>query len=277
MTASTEMVVGDQTLTDANVQQQPGQQVTLFGTDDPSQVIERASAIATALADVIKKQGLATQIQGKSHVRVEGWTVLGSMIGVFPVLESCEAISIDGVDGFVATVNAQTMSGAVIGKASAYCMRSENRWNTADTYAVASMAQTRATSKALRIPLGFIMQIAGYETTPAEERDAAPPPKPKATNKQVKKLQAVLADNSDSPLWDVPNVLENASRRFGRTIEAIPDLHEDEAEQIIAGAEKWRLENPIHEVIEDGVLVDDTDDGIEFAPELPNVAEQEEE
>ncbi len=270
---STDMVVGDQQVSDGSQGNQPGQQVTLFGTDNPAEVIERASSIATALADVIKKQGLATMIQGKSHVRVEGWTVLGSMIGVFPVLESCEAISIDGVDGFVATVNAQTMSGAVIGKASAYCMRSENRWKTADTYAVASMAQTRATSKALRIPLGFIMQIAGYETTPAEERDAAPPPKPKATNKQVKKLQAVLADNADSPLWDVPNVLENASRRFGRKIEAIPDLHEDEAEQIIAGAQKWRQENPISEVIHDAELVDE----IEFAPDLPNVSEQEEE
>jgi hypothetical protein len=31
------------------------------------------------------------------------------------------------------------------------------------------MAQTRATSKALRIPLGFIMALGGYETTPAEE------------------------------------------------------------------------------------------------------------
>ena len=266
MAASTDVAVVDPR--DAVVEH--GTQVTLFGTDDPSLVIERASAIATALADVIKKQGLATMIQGKSHVRVEGWTVLGSMIGVFPVLESCEAIEIDGIDGFVATVNAQTMNGNVIGKATAYCMRSENRWRNADTYAVASMAQTRATSKALRIPLGFIMQIAGYETTPAEERDLEPP-KPKATGKQVKTLQAVLADNADDPVWEIGNVLNNASRKFGRKIEAIPDLHEDEAEQIIAGALAWREANPIHDVVEAELV----DDGIEFAPDLPNVAEQE--
>jgi hypothetical protein len=31
------------------------------------------------------------------------------------------------------------------------------------------MAQTRATSKALRQPLGFVMTLAGYSATPAEE------------------------------------------------------------------------------------------------------------
>jgi hypothetical protein len=31
------------------------------------------------------------------------------------------------------------------------------------------MAQTRATSKALKGPLGFVISLAGYQTTPAEE------------------------------------------------------------------------------------------------------------
>jgi hypothetical protein len=31
------------------------------------------------------------------------------------------------------------------------------------------MAQTRAVSKALRLPLGFVMQLAGFNPTPAEE------------------------------------------------------------------------------------------------------------
>jgi methylglyoxal synthase len=48
-------------------------------------------------------------------------------------------------------------------------MRSEKTWARRDDYALQSMAQTRATSKALRLPLGFVMQIAGYDATPAEE------------------------------------------------------------------------------------------------------------
>ena len=31
------------------------------------------------------------------------------------------------------------------------------------------MAQTRATSKALRLTLGFVMELAGFDATPADE------------------------------------------------------------------------------------------------------------
>jgi hypothetical protein len=37
------------------------------------------------------------------------------------------------------------------------------------------MAQTRATSKALRVPLGFIVTLAGYEATPEAEIPHAAP------------------------------------------------------------------------------------------------------
>jgi hypothetical protein len=44
---------------------------------------------------------------------------------------------------------------------------------TADApYAIRSMAQTRAISRALRAPLGQIIVLAGYEATPAEEMPA---------------------------------------------------------------------------------------------------------
>jgi hypothetical protein len=39
------------------------------------------------------------------------------------------------------------------------------------------MAQTRATSKALRQPLGFVMQLAGFNPTPAEEMPRDEPKK----------------------------------------------------------------------------------------------------
>ena len=43
-----------------------------------------------------------------------------------------------------------------------------------DDYALRSMAQTRATSKALRQPLGFVMSLAGFDPTPAEEMPRQP-------------------------------------------------------------------------------------------------------
>ena len=139
--------------------------MTLFGTDNPSAVVERASAVATALGDVINERRLFASISGKKHVQVEGWTLLGSMLGVFAEVEWSRPLE----NGWEARAVARTLNGNVVGAAEAMCTTNEGRWRSADTYAVRSMAQTRAVSKALRMPLGFIMHLAGYSATPAEE------------------------------------------------------------------------------------------------------------
>jgi hypothetical protein len=138
---------------------------TLFRTEDPVEVLERASRVAQALKSVIDKQGLVSRIQGREHVRVEGWTTLGSMLGVVPVVVWTKRTE----DGWEARVEARTMDGRVVGAAEAMCSTAEKTWKTRDDYALRSMAQTRATSKALRGPLGFVVTLAGYEATPAEE------------------------------------------------------------------------------------------------------------
>ena len=139
--------------------------MTLFGTDDPQAVVERASSVATALASVIKERKLSSKISGKDHVNVEGWTLLGSMLGVFAEVEWSRQLD----NGWEARAVARTLNGNVVGAAEAMCTTGEYRWGKADPYAVRSMAQTRAVSKALRLPLGFIMHLAGYSATPAEE------------------------------------------------------------------------------------------------------------
>jgi hypothetical protein len=139
----------------------------LFKTDDPVEVVERATRVADSLKDVISQRELYTMIQGKPHVRVEGWQLVGAMLGVTAVC--VETVEVEG--GWKATVEARTADGRVIGSASALCTKNEKRgpWKSADDYARLSMAQTRATSKALKGPLGFVISLAGYQTTPAEE------------------------------------------------------------------------------------------------------------
>src|SRR5205809_7024763 len=56
---------------------------TLFGTTDPLEVIERASRLATALAKIVNERKLYAVIQGRKFPTVEGWTMLGGMVGVF--------------------------------------------------------------------------------------------------------------------------------------------------------------------------------------------------
>lgn len=140
----------------------PNESVSLFRTDDPVEVVVRATKLADALRGVIEKQGLITNIQGKKYPKCEAWTLCGTMLGVFPVL--CWSKPLE--DGWEARVEARTRDGQIVGAAEAECLRTEKNWSSRDDFAVRSMAQTRATAKALRMPLGFIMTLAGYEATP---------------------------------------------------------------------------------------------------------------
>jgi len=197
----------------------------LFKTDDPVEVIQHATRTANALADVIARNKLFTAIQGKNHVRVEGWQLLGSMLGVSAVCVATEPVE----GGFKATVEARTVDGRVIGRADAICSRAEKRgpWKTADDYAILSMAQTRATSKALKGPLGFIVSLAGYETAPAEEMGA--PASVPAQHQDISRLitpneQAELTSILNAQDTDVDLFIEWASKHLGYEIKTIADL-----------------------------------------------------
>jgi hypothetical protein len=174
--------------TDLEVRDDNALSATLFGTDNPAEVVQRAAVVATALADLVHKQNLVVRIGQSEHVRVEGWTLLGSMLGVFPIvtwtrpiLKEHDTPPTPTTEGWEARVEARTRNGEIVGAAEAECMRSEDAWGWTptnkygkplpprDDYALRSMAQTRAVSKALRLPLGFVMQLAGFNPTPAEE------------------------------------------------------------------------------------------------------------
>lgn len=166
---------------------------TLAPLENPAAFVAGYVGVADELSRVIREKNLTTLISGKDHVRVEGWTLLGSMLGVFPVTVWTRPV-MDGEAkvGWEARVEAKTRDGAVIGAAEAECLRSESLWKGRDDYALRSMAQTRATSKALRQPLGFVMTLAGFDATPAEEMPHNAGGEPKPTEKQIKYLELLL-------------------------------------------------------------------------------------
>jgi len=168
----------------------------------PAALVAGASEMAKALAAVIDTQKLYSTIQGRKFVRVEGWTTLATMMGVMPRERSVLRLE-DG--GYEATVDLVRVSdGVVLTSASAECGSDERTWADRPRYARRSMAITRATSKACRIAFSWVMALAGYEVTPAEEmdgvhelepakpaarrteRDVTPPKAGKITDKQMK-------------------------------------------------------------------------------------------
>src|SRR4029077_1518461 len=108
--------------------------VTLFRSDEPNEIVTRATEYANALAPGIEKRKLSVSIQGRKHVLVEGWTLLGSMLGVFPVLVWSRELE----NGWEARVEARTLDGRTVGAAEAMCLRSERQWASRDEYALRS-------------------------------------------------------------------------------------------------------------------------------------------
>jgi hypothetical protein len=180
----------------------PAMPTTLFGTSDPDEILVEVTRRANALASVIEKQKLAVLISGRKYVRVEGWTCLGALAGVFPICVWSRPLE----NGWESRVEARTLTGAIVGAAEAMCLRSERSWASRDDFSLRSMSQTRATSKALRAPLGFIMALAGFEATPAEEVPAGgfdEPVKPAKPVRAPKPVSALPAEEP-SPLTPPP-------------------------------------------------------------------------
>ena len=141
-----------------------------------------ATNVANCLAPLVKTQGLTVKGLNKSkpdaeYVTVEGWEVLGTMLGIVPVTTIIEEMTNDKgrVVGYRARAtlyqnpiieNDEIVGGTVIARAEATADRSGFQ---KDLFAIASMSQTRALGKAYRMGLSWIMKMAGFEGTPAEE------------------------------------------------------------------------------------------------------------
>lgn len=88
-------------------------------------------------------------------------------------LKSETTYDVDGYD-WEARVEIRTPSTIVVGAAEAMVSRAEETWSQRDDYALRSMAETRAESRAWRKAMGWIVHLAGYNPTPAEEMGHTP-------------------------------------------------------------------------------------------------------
>lgn len=148
----------------------------IFGTTNPADFVSKSQEYAKALVDVVENQQLYANIQGKKYVTFEGWQFLGSMLptAITPQTEFTEEVKdkdTGEVLGFKARVLALDVNGNQRGASESVCMYAESNWRGKDANHLMSMAQTRASSKALRMALSSIVKLAGYEPTPKEEMD----------------------------------------------------------------------------------------------------------
>jgi hypothetical protein len=167
----------------------PATNRTLFLTDDPTEVLAAARDVAEALKGALEQGGMVQRIGGNEHVKIDGWQTLGSMLGIAPYVVWSRPIE----DGWEARAEARTADGRTVGAAEAMVTHKERNWRNSDEYALRSMAQTRAMSKALRGPLGFIITLAGKSATPAEEIEDEFAYGPPASKRDADNLERALA------------------------------------------------------------------------------------
>ena len=130
------------------------------------------------MADVLKthivRQKLFTNISGKNYAHVEGWQFGGGLLGLMPRIVKVENMSSDKEARWMTEVEIVNMkTGTVVSRGFALCSDKEAKRRTSDEYVILSMSQTRAIGKAYRNVLGWVMKLAGYESTPAEEMPKA--------------------------------------------------------------------------------------------------------
>lgn len=187
----------------------------LVSTDDgfslrlerrPKAIIEEAKIAADALMQAVRDKNWVQRYGSKEHLFFEAWSFLASMYRVCPRVRETRIIQVGDVTGFEAFAEAfHIPSGIVISTADAMCLDDEDNWDLRPKYEwrlppggskkertkvsdekvplfqLRSMAQTRAMSKALRAPFSWIVAMAGYAPTAAEDgpgmepEESAPP------------------------------------------------------------------------------------------------------
>ena len=166
--------------------------------------IQRGATIARQLRDYLRQARMTVRIQGRDYVRIEGWQVLCHLCNL-PLPSIVDLRREEREGGYVYVAGALLAYGGREYRAYGICASDEPNWRGKSEFQLASMAQTRAAGKVLRLLLGWVMTLAGYEPTPAEEmtHDPTPPSTPTPTAPQGGTQQRVPDPELQPPI-DAP-------------------------------------------------------------------------
>jgi hypothetical protein len=149
------------------------QNVILQG--DPEKQLEYAMKASQALIAVLQQKPKKVVINGEQYLEFEDWQTLGRFYGASVGIDWTKPIEkegfIDKTFGYEARAVVY-LKGEIVSSAEAMCVRTEKNWTNRDDFALRSMAQTRASAKALRNFLAWVAVLGGFKPTPVEEMPA---------------------------------------------------------------------------------------------------------
>jgi len=143
----------------------------------PKERITFAQEAAKHLMTIVKDQQLSKNFGGvKDHLYYEAWNTIAEFYGYALGAEDSQPIGVASEKGQIVGFTAKgyvrrKSDGVILSTADSSCMQDEANWKNKPNYQLRSMAQTRAASKAARMLLSWVVVLAGYHPTPAEEMD----------------------------------------------------------------------------------------------------------
>ncbi|GIU74788.1 MAG: hypothetical protein KatS3mg004_1875 [Bryobacteraceae bacterium] len=211
----------------------------------PETVLAEASLVAKSVDRLVKNRpDLIQVIGGRKHPRFELLQIVASMFRV--TVRIRETRPLHDPDGWEAVAEAYHVpSGQVIAVGDGMCTRDEPTWDIRPKYQWIngkrekigeepvtshqrrSMAQTRACSKALRLALGWVLGLAGYEATAAEEMPDEPAAAPQVRRKsQRSQHQQTEPETTDTISAYQQKMLWAAARGRGLTDAQVAEILE---------------------------------------------------
>ncbi len=162
----------------------------IYDIQKPAEVLQMAK---TLKAYVIKEK-LYSNIKGKNFAQVEGWQFAGFLTGMNVIVDEPKNLSSGTEIKWFCSSHLYDKSEKLIANGFALCSSKEATKKGFDEYAIMSMAQTRSIGKVFRNKIGWVMKLAGYQATPAEEMHKV--------DEVVKEPQEIVIDRSQEPIED---------------------------------------------------------------------------
>ena len=140
----------------------------------PKEVIVQAKEWATELMQIVEERKLYQVIGQKRHIYAEGWQIVTTFDRAHAVPDRVTPMhdAAGEVNGYEAKVNLMK-DGQVVGAGIMSCGFDEypckGKSGTAKHRAAMSAAETWATAKAARLNYSWVVELAGFSPTPAEE------------------------------------------------------------------------------------------------------------
>ena len=136
----------------------------------PEDVIAEAQKAATALQRIVAQKKRPVIINGEQYLEFEDWMTVARFYGVTARIRETRYIQYGDAVGFEAIADALLVkTGEVISSAESMCLNDEAKWKGRELFQIRSMAQTRAAAKALRNVFAWVVVLAGYRPSVAEE------------------------------------------------------------------------------------------------------------